>query len=260
MNIPLGLKNLGNTCYVNAVLQALGSSDIFTNAVIELSNYHQHHIQGMDIAAQTLHHNTCLLCILKQYFIIFQSHNPYSDKLSNILALSDLYYDVNHLEDKYVLFPTRFIQTMEVSLNASVFVRGQQQDAHEFLIMLLESFNVQYTSNILSKSLHVSYLCKGSYVNLIECGQCYHISMKTEPFIGLDLDISKSSALSSALDSYFSLEILQHDNAYSCDRCQRKTRSSRRVQLLFEKLPKLLSLQVCNYSMYDVQNNNNNMQ
>lgn len=54
------------------------------------------------------------------------------------------------------------------------------------------------------------------------------------------------------LDAYLAAEILDGDNKYFCDYCQSKQNAERFIELEYDKLPPVLTLQLLRF-VYDAQ-------
>jgi ubiquitin C-terminal hydrolase len=108
-NLPYGgLKNLGNTCYLNSALQMLASLDVFTEQIrkhVPIMDYHENEDEG-----QTLR-----------------------EALLNVLE---------RLAQGETLSPSAF--KTKVDQRSPLFAGYRQQDAHEFLTTLLDLLDEDY--------------------------------------------------------------------------------------------------------------------
>jgi ubiquitin C-terminal hydrolase len=81
----------------------------------------------------------------------------------------------------------------------------------------------------------------------VTCLQCGGVSTTFQHFQDLLLDIRRASTLDDALAAYFCKERLDGDDAYRCERCQRKVSATKKFSL--EKPPQVLCIQFKRYSI-----------
>lgn len=94
----------------------------------------------------------------------------------------------------------------------------------------------------------VDDLFKGSYAYVTRCLECQNQSETISTFTELDLQIAGMKFLQDCLTSYFKPEILDGDNQYFCQLCQRKVKATRQIQL--KRLPPVLNIQLMRF-IYD---------
>ncbi|XP_037689678.1 ubiquitin carboxyl-terminal hydrolase 3 isoform X1 [Choloepus didactylus] len=251
-----GLRNLGNTCFMNAILQSLSNIEQFAvisknSPAVELRR------NGKTAGRRTYHtrsqgdNNVSLveefrktLCALWQ-----GSQTAFSPE--------SLFYVVWKIMPNF---------------------RGyQQQDAHEFMRYLLDhlhlelqgGFNGVSRSAILQEnstlsasnkccingaSTVVTTIFGGILQNEVNCLICGTESRKFDPFLDLSLDIpsqfrnkrSKNQengpvcSLQDCLRSFTDLEELDETELYMCHKCKKKQKSTKKFWI--QKLPKVLCL------------------
>nr|XP_019610923.1 PREDICTED: ubiquitin carboxyl-terminal hydrolase 3 isoform X1 [Rhinolophus sinicus] len=250
-----GLRNLGNTCFMNAILQSLSNIEQFCCyfkelPAVELRNgktagrrtYHTRSQGDNNVSLVEEFRKT--LCALWQ-----GSQTAFSPE--------SLFYVVWKIMPNF---------------------RGyQQQDAHEFMRYLLDhlhlelqgGFNGVSRSAILQEnstlsasnkccingaSTVVTAIFGGILQNEVNCLICGTESRKFDPFLDLSLDIpsqfrnkrSKNQengpvcSLRDCLRSFTDLEELDETELYMCHKCKKKQKSTKKFWI--QKLPKVLCL------------------
>jgi ubiquitin C-terminal hydrolase len=126
-NVPVGFRNLGNTCFVNSILQALLASSVFRNYLSE-GNHTQHcTIESKQMQRKSNMPKVCVLCVL-----------------SRLTALTE--------GGSAVVAPEEMVGCAPVLDPA--FRVGRQQDAHELLKGLL--LNMQAISHAYNDTICIT--------------------------------------------------------------------------------------------------------
>ncbi len=206
----LGLENFGNTCYINSVLQALYFCKVFRNKVLEYDAG-----DGEE---------TILSCLAE----LFRSIQA-SRRRTGSMA------------------PRKFVQ--KVKAENELFRGYQHQDAHEFLSYLLNDMaetlvkdgkrqreeGAERTEGAERASsdgtTFVDEIFKGALNTETKCVWCENVTMRTERFYDLSLEIEENSSLSACLGQFSSEETLKDDEKYFCDRCGRKQEAVKRMRI-----------------------------
>ncbi|GJD08882.1 Ubiquitin carboxyl-terminal hydrolase 45 [Galdieria sulphuraria] len=158
---PKGLKNLGNTCFLNAVLQNIGR-----------------------------------LPALRSYFL---GQSITSGEHGVTLSLRVFFHTMWLLQDQSIFRPHKLLD--HLGKYSSRFRGYEQQDAHEALRVLMESLMEEATVNMDNSSSdssshsdsnhnHESWMEKvflGKLQSCVECEQCHSISTVEEPFLDISL-------------------------------------------------------------------------
>jgi ubiquitin C-terminal hydrolase len=208
---PCGLNNLGNTCFLNSVLQCI----LHTNP---LRNYiSQDHMKQCKIKG------ICYICELGR-LINFSNQGRNSITPSNI---------------------TQNIKGISPHLRV-----GRQEDAHEFLIYFLDAlekssklFKNASTTKFISQNSKddmdnlIKKLFLGKMVSSVTCLQCKHVSKKVDNFLDISLDINNSDSLEKCFINFCKSENLNGNNKFLCEQCKKKQDSLKKFT--FEKCKKL---------------------
>ncbi|KAF8448877.1 hypothetical protein L210DRAFT_3388244 [Boletus edulis BED1] len=249
---PAGLKNLGNTCYMNATIQCLSATVPFARFFTD----------GRWRSAVNM-------------------LNPLGTKGSLADAFAQILREMAHSELPY-LNPIGFRKS--ICNHAAQFSGSDQHDSQEFLTFLLDGLH-EDLNRILTKpnnesspkreaeleklpqqiaseqewdiyrmrndSLIVDYF-QGQFRNRLECLTCHHTSTTYNSFMYLSLPIpslkgpSKVS-LYSCLDTFVKEEVLEKSEAWHCPRC--KTLRSATKILSLSRLPPVLLIHLKRFSV-----------
>ncbi|KAG2240894.1 hypothetical protein Bca52824_097004 [Brassica carinata] len=211
LKIGAGLENLGNTCYLNSVLQCLTYTEPLAAYLQDVGHEKRCRVAGF-----------CALCAMQKH-------------VRNALQATG-----KILAPKYLVSNLRC-----VSRN---FRNCRQEDAHEYMINLLECMHkcslpsgVPSESSDAYRSSLVHKIFGGSLRSRVKCAQCSHCSDKFDPFLDLSLDISKADSLQRALARFTSNELLDDGaKVYQCERCKQKVKATK--QLTVSKAPYVLTV------------------
>ena len=250
----VGLKNLGNSCYLNAVLQILFSID-------EIKNFF-----STEITEDIINQNKSK----DKEKILFLS---FKNIILNILTIKN-----------YSLFkPGIFKYLLD-----SNFAEDKQQDASEFFLYLInnlhdflnvnknedkdknnelfeincnnvadEEWNLFLNKN---KSIIVD-LFYGQMASFVKCPNCNNETYNYLVFNTIEIPINdkkENSTLNikSCLDEYFKNESLDKNNLYDCEKCKKKVNSIKKLTIT--KIPEILILILKKYTYYnDMQSKKN---
>uniref|UniRef100_A0A3B4U1W5 Ubiquitin carboxyl-terminal hydrolase n=1 Tax=Seriola dumerili TaxID=41447 RepID=A0A3B4U1W5_SERDU len=251
-----GLRNLGNTCFMNAILQSLSNIEQFSCYFKELpavalrsgktAGRRMYHTRSQgDNSVSLVEEFRKTLCSLWQ-----GSQTAFSP--------DSLFYAI------WKIMPS---------------FRGyQQQDAHEFMRYLLDHLHreLQYSRNGASLQVSpqdgvrlstaegkccingnasvVTSIFGGILQNEVNCLICGTESRKFDPFLDLSLDIPSqfrqkrskdqepgpTCTLRDCLRSFTDLEELDETELYYCHKCKKRQKSTKKFWI--QKLPKVLCL------------------
>ncbi|NWU93771.1 UBP42 hydrolase, partial [Upupa epops] len=202
-----GLYNLGNTCYLNAVLQCLTYTPPLANYL--LSREHQ----------QSCHHESfCMMCIMEVH-------------VGSIL------------QSAHAIHPTAFTNVLE---QIGPFQLGKCQDAHEFFCCLVNSMHracLGGSSGLATSSQETTIIQQifgGSLRSRVTCFNCRAVSDSFEAVIDIPLEIQAASSLQQALGHFVRDERMDGDNCFHCVSCDKRVAASK--TLTISEAPKVLTL------------------
>ncbi|CAK9173400.1 unnamed protein product [Ilex paraguariensis] len=202
--VGAGLANLGNTCFLNAVLQC------FTHTVPL--------VQGLNSCSHAMpcernNEGFCVFCALRDHI------------------------EVSVASTGLVVSPWKLVNNL--SYFSSSFQRFRQEDAHEFLQCLLDrldSCNYPNKMDATQDDNFVKQVFGGRLVSKLRCCNCGHCSDTYEPLVDLSLEIEDVGALSSALNSFTKVEKIEDpETKFMCEKC--KEQVSVEKQLMLEHVP-----------------------
>ena len=196
----VGIRNMGNTCYLNSIMQQLYHIGPFRYNVMNTK------LEAQDTAAAR---------IFTQMRYLFSEME---------LGIFDF---INTRE-----FCNNFTAFDGNPINSDF-----QQDANEFFGLLLDSIETAVKNG---ESNFVNDMFAGVLENQISSieADCPFERMINEPFINICLDIRNKKNLANALDSYTKSYILDDDNKYYCEEYGKKIRVKK--QHLIKELPRNL--------------------
>ncbi|XP_021763085.1 ubiquitin carboxyl-terminal hydrolase 23-like [Chenopodium quinoa] len=209
--IGAGLENLGNTCFLNSVIQCLTYTEPLVAYLQSGKHQNNCHVAGF-----------CALCAMQKHV------NRALQSTGRIVAPKDLVSNLRCISRS--------------------FRNARQEDAHEYMINLLESMHKcclpsgvpAESPGAYDKSL-VHKIFGGRLRSQVKCLQCSHCSNTFDPFLDLSLEIIKADSVHKALLHFTAAEQLDGgERQYKCEKCKQKVRALK--QLTVYKAPYVLTV------------------
>jgi ubiquitin C-terminal hydrolase len=220
---PKGLVNLGNTCFLNATLQCLAYLPPFCQSLVRLSEAKARQANGGNKKQSKGQKVTSFLSSL------FQKVHGFGGKSLREGAIA----------------PRAIVQALPSlgscgSRNGYKFSAGRQEDAHEFLVHLLDAMHDgelraaginQHLSgwrdrlpvSRLDETTFIHRIFGGYFRSQVRCGKCGYRSNTYDPFLDLSLEVSKkaSNSVLYAISEFTRKETLDSENQWKCSGCKK---------------------------------------
>lgn len=222
-----GLSNLGNSCFMNATLQCLAYTPHFAQLLLQkLDPISQ---KGGSSYYSNTSYNFCLFSELTTLLPRMLKKSYGSIQPSNVFK------NLRSLSKEKRLRP------------------GRQEDAHEFLRILMDSLQTSVLKSHNAKKLSMPiqetsciYKIWGGHLrSQVKCDHCHFESNTFDSLLDLSLEINGDS-VNKALISFTRKERLTGDNRYHCERC--KTKRDATKQFTIFNAPNCLVLHLKRFS------------
>ncbi|QHO28880.1 hypothetical protein HN51_026311 [Arachis hypogaea] len=226
---PLGLRNLGNSCYLNSVLQCLTYTPPLANFCLRFQ--HSSLCDSSSSSSSNSNSSNCPFCILEK-------------QIAKSLRV-DLTHDA----------PLKIQSCLRIF--AEHFRCGRQEDAHEFLRYVIDAcHNTCLRLKKLRRggdggaengagggsSTVVKEIFGGALQSQVKCLCCGYESNKVDEIMDISLDVFHSNSLRDSMQKFFRPEVLDGNNKYKCDSCKKLVPAKKQMSIL--QAPNILVIQL----------------
>jgi len=252
----LGLKNLGNTCFMNSVLQSLSNIEKFCNNLANLPSLEHQLNTNKDAKLALTRLSTDGIIVTEELKKVLRILRDGEDQSTSISPES-LFHAIWKAVPRF---------------------RGyQQQDAHEFLRYMLDRLHTELLLLLpgkfrndridevmrgapLSKSNSiVTSVFGGTLQSVVTCMSCRSTSKKLDPFLDLSVDIPQhftgpvrkckdrdsgtwNCHIHDCLQKFMETEELTDSERFFCNTCRSKQPSTKKFMI--RRLPNVLCLHI----------------
>ncbi|KAI5938362.1 Ubiquitin carboxyl-terminal hydrolase 26 [Manis javanica] len=231
-----GLINLGNTCYMNAVLQALFSIPSFAEDLLN----HSFYWSSADLNA----FNMCMteLLIIKDVDIIKVKKLLLKNIKRKVSAVASSFYG-NTENDAYE-FLSHCLDLMQRNKGKLSTVRQRKTESEEENSPQ-QVFADSAATNLLACPVISNF--EFEVLFSLTCKECSHIVHKTEVCNSLSINIpSKSKALPVSIQSAFDYFFEPEELEYKCEKCKCNYSLAKHK---FSRLPRILIVHLKRYTL-----------
>ncbi|XP_051170275.1 ubiquitin carboxyl-terminal hydrolase 3-like [Leptopilina boulardi] len=243
----VGLRNLGNTCFMNVVLQSFNNISHFCEYLTQMPS-----LEGIAFDEPPTHRGRIVAPGRAKEL----SDALLAEELRKVL----LGLSLGGSNGQAISPECLFLVIWKV---VPRFRGYQQQDAHEFLTYMLDRLHTELLQllprlgheplGLRGKQSIVTAVFGGTLLSVVHCMNCRTDSKTHEPFQDLSLDIpdrlqrrtkdqEEVCSLTYSLSRFFKVEELADSELYFCDNCMGKQRSTKRFWI--HRLPNVLCLHI----------------
>lgn len=137
--------------------------------------------------------------------------------------------DTQYFNPKNFVFSFKDIDNSAIDVN-------MQKDVDEFFTILMQRLEELMKGKQEAKDMENIF--GGVFANEFICKDCPHYSQREESFTAISLDVKNKRSIKESLEAYVEGEMLEGDNAFYCEKCEKKVAAHMRCCI--KRLPNTL--------------------
>ncbi|CAA0808455.1 Ubiquitin carboxyl-terminal hydrolase 25 [Striga hermonthica] len=225
---PLGLRNLGNTCYLNSVLQCLTYTPPLANFCLRFLH--------SSVCDSKKEKRECPFCILERRIALSLNSEAVVDaplKINRCLRIYAEHFRAGRQEDAHEFL--RYV--IDACHNTCLRLKKLQQQQQRGKTGASNGGDISGSTETVVKEIF-----GGALQSQVKCLSCGAESNKVDDIMDISLDILHSGSLKEALQKFFQPEVLDGNNKYKCDSCERLVAARKQMTIL--QAPNVLVIQL----------------
>jgi len=271
-DVPVGLKNMGSTCYINSFMQVLFAAKEFRDAVLSSNVDDKDQDAGGDLVA-TLRASNSTPSNIPPYSTLPPPPASSPQSSSLITELQRLFAHLRFTSKSYY-DPLPFCSSLKDYSGAPVNL-AEQKDVNEFAALLFEQIEEECKLRALPRTQHgadnptaassssaspssssasllsaLDSTFKGSLIHEIvslDPTVCPHTTAREESFSMLSLTVVNKHNLQASLAGFVEGDRLEGENKFFCGQCKSKVAAVKRCCLHDTNLPTYLILHLARF-------------
>lgn len=204
----VGLKNLGNICYMNSMIQQLFMNKNFRYLLLRADD-------------KEPHTNTPIMNKNDELRMV---DDNFLHQIQRIFAYLEKSNRIDFAPHDFCVAYKPFGESVNIMI---------QQDVQEFVSMFFDRLEQGLSKTPFKKLVQDFY--SGKTVNLFECHSCHKAKKVEENFHSITLEVKNSKSLVESFNKFNLGELI---NDYTCDFCQQKVDVDKKTRI--SKTPKIL--------------------
>lgn len=235
-----GFVNIGNTCYMNSILQCLNCSKEFITYFLN-NNY-------LEDLKDNNHKELCIEYhkVMNKYWETNNNIKP--NNLKNIINKLTSLFDNNDQHDSQE-FLSIFLDLLHTGIkyNISITYTGNIKNIHDrhavnAIKMWYKIYNTDY-------SFIIQHFF-GQYIQELTCGNCEYKLYNYEPYCILTLPMYDN--IYDSLINFTKIEILKGDENWLCEKCNNNSYAKKKINIW--KSPNILIIQFKRFNYLNEKN------